>query len=437
MSGINDHRRRSQHFSDRIQAFDPFYSALWLKRLCNRVLRCRPFQPHRLGIRFLLGLGLALGLATLTLATAILQPMSYSVANALSESVELGHDTRLFGTPDMPQGDRAALISAIDHSLSYLNSAAAQQAYADYAIPGITRDRVRRSVSRFRELVQQSCTPEALQQAVAENFEFYRSTGNNGQGRVAFTGYFEPTYAASRVPTETYRYPLYQAPRDLSQWPQPHPTRAELEGVDGLQASQGPLQGLELVWLRDRLEAFLVQVQGSARLQLTDGSVMSVGYAGRTDYAYTSLGRLLINDGKVREEDLSLPVLLDYFQANPEALNQYLPQNNRFVFFRATNGEPPTGSLSVPVTANRSIATDKSLMPPGALALINVALPTRQQSEDWQFIPISAYVLDQDTGGAIRGPGRVDLFIGTGTEAGDRAGLINTDGSLYYLLLKE
>jgi membrane-bound lytic murein transglycosylase A len=194
---------------------------------------------------------------------------------------------------------------------------------------------------------------------------------------------------------------------------------------------------LELVWLRDRLQAFLIQVQGSARLQLTDGGTLTVGYAGRTDYPYTGIGRELVKDGKMRLEDLTLPALVKYFQTVPQDLNRYLPRNQRFVFFKDTQGTAATGSLGVPVTAERSIATDKSLMPPGALALIQTRIPYPNARGRLEPQLVSRFVLDQDTGGAIIGPGRVDIFMGTGAVAGDRAGLINATGQLYYLLLKD
>lgn len=338
------------------------------------------------------------------------------------------------------QGDASAaqlrLLTAIAHSLSYLDTPAAATAYADYAIEGITRDRVRRSLQRFRTLLLTSASPEEFQAAVQREFALYQSIGNDGEGTVHFTGYFEPTYAASRIPTAEYRYPLYQRPPDLEDWSLPHPTRAALEGKDGLQGDRGRLKGLELVWMRDRLEAFLVQVQGSARLRLTDGSFMSVGYAGRTEYDYVSIGRELINDGKVPAEGMTLERLLAFFEADPAALNEYIPRNDRFVFFRETAGGPPTGTFSVPVTAGRSIATDKALMPPGAIALITLDWPERDGQGQWQAAAISRYVLNQDTGGAIQGPGRVDIYVGSGDAAGDQAGQINTDGALYFLLLK-
>ena len=375
-----------------------------------------------------------------------LRPVSVDqLVDQLHMDPSLGWDGQLWGeglqTDDLDshlvwQSDRTALLAAIHQSLVYLQTPAAVEAYDNYPIPGITRDRVRRSLERFRELLLTSSSGTALQTAVMQEFDWYQAIGTDGLGSVDFTGYFEPVYAASRVPTAEYRYPLYRRPPDLEQWPEPHPTRQQLEGLDGLGGSSGRLQGLELVWLRDRLEAFLVQVQGSAQLQLTDGTIMTVGYNGRTEYSYTSLGRELVNDGKFSLEELTLPMVLDYFRTYPDELSLYIPRNQRFVFFSETYGSAATGSLRVPVTADRSIATDKTLMPPGALALIHTVLPYATPSGDLESHRVSRFVLDQDTGGAIVGPGRVDIFLGTGVVAGDRAGLVNTPGQLYYLLLR-
>jgi membrane-bound lytic murein transglycosylase A len=356
-----------------------------------------------------------------------LRPVTWE-SQQTPNAAQLGLDDQLWSQ----SSDRAALIAAIDYSLDYLQTPAAVAAYQHYALPAFRLERVQRSLARFRQLVLTAPSPTALQSAVAHEFELYQSVGADQQGTVHFTGYFEPIYPASRVPTQEFRYPLYRLPPDLKQWQAPHPTRLELEGADGLQGVQGKLRGLEIVWLRNRLDAYLVQVQGSARLQLTDGSTLSIGYAGRTDYPYVSIGRELVNDGRIAESDLTLEAVTAYFHRHPTELNQYLPRNDRFVFFKETSGRPATGSLRVPVTAGRSIATDKTLMPPGALALIQTVLPDGQGL----LTPVSRYVLDQDTGGAIQGSGRVDLFVGTGAAAGGQAGLINHTGQLYYLLLK-
>ncbi|MGK7872440.1 MAG: murein transglycosylase A [Xenococcaceae cyanobacterium] len=379
----------------------------------------------------LLSLGLGLTLSTPSLLVAGAMPLGQ--VELRGESLSL--DEQLWGSTGKP-GDRQALLRAINHSLRYLNTTSAAKAYRNYPVPGVTRDRVRRSLVRFRELLLRSRTPEEFQAAVGREFVFYQSVGRDNQGTVLFTGYFEPVYTASRTPTAEYRYPLYRKPSNFNRWSKPHPTRAQLEGEDGLLERKSPLSGYELVWLRDRLEAFLIHVQGSARLVLTDGSTMTVGYAGNTNYPYTSIGRELVNEGIFSLEELTLPILIDYFRANPQELNKYLPRNNRFIFFRETNGAPPTGSLGVPVTADRSIATDKSVMPPGALALIRTPIPYFNRAGELEMPLVSRYVLDQDTGSAIKGAGRVDIFMGSGRIAGDRAGVLNGTGELYYLLLR-
>ncbi len=382
----------------------------------------------------ILTLGVVLGTPQLSAHASV--PLQRVNPDSLERGNILGLDDQLWDKAGQP-GDRQALLAAIDNSLRYLETPAAAKAYQQYPAADITRERVRKSLERFRFLVSSSGSPAELQAAVKREFVFYQSSGSDGEGEVFFTGYYVPIYAASPVPTAEYRYPLYRRPPDFEKWPKPHPTRAELEGKDSLQASRGPLRGLELVWLRDRLEAFLVQIQGSAQLQLTDGSLMTVGYAGGTDYPYTSIGRELALDGELKLDGLTLPVLIDYFRKYPAQLSEYLPRNNRFIFFRDTNGTPPIGSIEVPVTADRSIATDKSLMPPGALALVRAKLPYHNAAGQIQQRAVSRYVLDQDTGSAIRGAGRVDYFMGTGQKAGERAGVTGSTGQLYYLLLKQ
>lgn len=370
-----------------------------------------------------------------------LQPVSPSAGQVMPQT--LGLDEQLWGRPGQA-GDKRSLLRSIDYSLRYLASEAAVLAYQRHSGAGITRDlrsaeplrhRVRRSLVRFRQLVVSSSTPIQLQAAVNREFAFYKSVGKDNQGTVQFTGYFEPVYAASRKQSAEYRYPLYRVPADLETWQKPYPTRAQLEGEDGL-GTKSLLRGRELVWLRDRLEAYLVQVQGSARLQLPDGKQMSIGVAGKTNYPYISIGKELVNDGKFPLEGLTLPVVIDYFRTNPAELDRYLPRNQRFIFFQETHGAPAMGSIGVPVTPERSIATDKALMPPGALALIVAPIPFANGAGQLEARLVNRYVLDQDTGGAILGAGRVDIFMGTGARAGDRAGLISGTGELYYLLLK-
>ncbi len=324
--------------------------------------------------------------------------------------------------------DRQIMIQAIDHSLSFLAKPSAQKFYP---IGSISHDRVVRSLKRFRQLLQETSTKTEFEQKLLDEFVFYQSIGHDNKGTVLFTGYYEPVFLASKTKTGRFRFPLYRLPPNFSEWQKPHPTRQALETTD-------KLKGLELVWLTDPLEVFLIHVQGSARLTLPDNKIMTVGYAGKTDRVYTSIGKELVKDGKLKEEDVTLPVVLDYFKQNPQELMTYLYRNESFVFFRETAGRPATGSIGVPVTPDRSIATDKSLMPPGGLALISTTLPFfSHNSKVPQYRTVSRYVLDQDTGGAIKGAGRVDIFMGTGQKAQDRSGLVKSQGKLYYLLLKD
>ncbi len=418
----------------------------------QRSLQIRPQacpQRHRgIWLVALGSLGLMIGAIAPPMATSLAQtpsppPRPRAIAPLIpvppaAATTAWGQDEQIFG----PQGDRAALLRAIDHSRRYLQT---DKAAADYsrlvqgklAGTGITRSRTLRSLERFRQLVVTAKSAAELQAAVNREFVLYQATGKDGQGTVAFTGYFEPVHVASRVPTAEFRYPLFRTPAGLSNWSKPHPTRLELEGADGLQFERGPLKGLAVAWLRDRLEAFLVQVQGSTQLQLTDGSIMTLGYAGNTQYPYTGIGRELVQDGKLTLEELTLARLTQYFQDHPADLDVYLPRNQRFIFFRETFGAAAAGSVGVPVTAERSIATDKTIFPPGALALIATQIPYATKPGNLEQRSVQRFVLDQDTGSAIKGAGRVDVFMGTGTQAGDRAGLINSTGQLYYLLLRQ
>ncbi|MEH2293205.1 murein transglycosylase A [Nostoc sp.] len=332
--------------------------------------------------------------------------------------------------------DKKALLSAIAHSVQYLQTAKAVAAYQNYQMAGITRDRVFKSLKRFRELLLKTNSATELHQAIEREFVLYQSVGQDNKGSVLFTAYYEPLYAARRVPTAEYRYPVYGLPPDLNSWSKPHPTRLELEGVDGLQGAKGKLRGLELFWFRLRLEPYLAQIEGSARLQLPDGTQTAIGYAGNNAYNYKSLGRELANDGKLPLQGMTMPIILDYFQKHPQELNIYIPRDRSFVFFQENHGQPAQGSINVPLTAERSIATDKSLMPPGALALIHTSIPFVNPTGKIEERIVSRYVLDQDTGGAIKGAGRVDYFLGTGKLAGDRAGVTVSNGQLFYLLLK-
>ncbi|GAC1499208.1 MAG: hypothetical protein NVS2B14_12610 [Chamaesiphon sp.] len=182
-----------------------------------------------------LSFSVALGnLTTPVVARIPLHPVQQVKANAPCCQLDLlGLDDQLWGNFNQP-GDRQALLSSIDNSLRYLKTGDAKAAYKRYPDSGVTRDRVVRSLLRFRQLVLASHSPEELQAAVRREFVFYQSVGKDNKGTVFFTAYYEPTYVASRTQTAEYRYPLYRIPPNFANWSHPQPLRAELEGEDGL-----------------------------------------------------------------------------------------------------------------------------------------------------------------------------------------------------------
>ena len=188
--------------------------------------------------------------------------------------------------------------------------------------------------------------------------------------------------------------------------------------------------------MKDPIDLFFLQIQGSGLLRLEDDRLLPLNYAASNGRQYTSIGRVLLEKGKIRREDLSMQGLRRYLSDHPQEMEEVFAKNERYVFFRFGEGGA-IGSLGVPLTPGRSIATDSSLFPKGALAWIVTRRPLLDAQEKvvgWR--PVNRFVLNQDTGAAIRGPGRVDLFFGMGPRAGASAGHMKSEGELYFLLLE-
>jgi membrane-bound lytic murein transglycosylase A len=335
------------------------------------------------------------------------------------------------------------LIGAIDRSLAWFDAASAKPPQPVQLL-GITYERARLSTLAFREVLRTSTSPDAFQRRISEEFDVYASVGWDGAGAVLFTGYYAPIYSASKVRTGEYRYPLYGRPpdllveegtervlgRDVGGRIVPYPARAEIE--------QHPdrlgLVGREIAWLNDRLDAFLVHVQGSARLELVDGGApLHVEYAGSNGHEYTSIGRLLAADGKMERSRINLPAIRAFFRDHPEELDSYLRRNDRYIFFREAGAERwPIGSLGFEITPMRSLATDKTMYPGGCVVLVQTELATPEGG--WE--PLEQFMVDQDAGGGIRAPGRADIYVGVGDVAGEIAGRQAHAGRLYYFFLK-
>jgi membrane-bound lytic murein transglycosylase A len=258
---------------------------------------------------------------------------------------------------------------------------------------------------------------------ISSSLVVYRSVGSDGKGTVLFTGYHSPCYEGSLVRTERCRWPLRRPPGSSVTY-----TRKEIEGEGKLDD-----QKLEVAWFANRLDAFLMEVQGSGSIRCPDGKVVRLQCKGTNGRAYVSLGKELVKDGKVEKEKISIPAIREYFTAHPEELEEYLWRNPSYVFF-VESSVPPTGCTGAYVTGGRSIATDKKIFCGSAVAFIVVEIPVVENGKVVRFEKRSRFVMDDDTGGAIKGPGRADVYMGDDEAADAMAGVMKREGELYYLV---
>ena len=343
--------------------------------------------------------------------------------------------------PDFARGlrNRDRLLEAVEHSLKYMEKLSSRK-YFPYAT--ITHRQAVASLQRFLELLHTTTTAEEMAAAIRDEFDVYESVGYDGAGTVYFTGYYTPIFDGRLRPDDEFRYPLYKLPPDLVKDDEGrilgrrepdgsissrYPTRREIE--------EGRLlDGWEIAWLRSAFEAYVVTVQGSARLRLETGELYELGYAGNNGHPYTPISDAMIEDGIIGRKDRSLATLLRYFSDHPGQTHHYAWKNDRYVFFDRTTGGP-FGSLNVPVTPFRSLATDKEVFPRAAITFLKTELPVAYEGTVVSK-PCSGFALDQDTGGAIRAAGRCDVYMGIGPSAEALAGHTGSQGRLYYIFLR-
>jgi membrane-bound lytic murein transglycosylase A len=292
----------------------------------------------------------------------------------------------------------------------------------------------------------------AVRAFFAGHFKPYRVTAADGQDQGLVTGYFEPRLSGSRERTATFNVPLYGRPDDLLvvDLADLHP---ELKGrrvrgrVDGqrvvpywsrsdIEAGRATSARKAIAWVADPLDAFFLEVQGSGRLDLADGSVMRVGYADQNGHPYRAIARVLVDRGEITLEESSMQAIRAWARANPDRVRALLDENPSYVFFREVTPPPPgsleaqingpIGSLGVPLSARRSIAVDPRAVPLGAPVWIATTHPLTEA-------PLERLVMAQDTGGAIRGAVRADFYWGAGDEAGEHAGRMRQRGRMWML----
>jgi membrane-bound lytic murein transglycosylase A len=293
---------------------------------------------------------------------------------------------------------------------------------------------------------------EELKKFIRTHYRVYTSAGRPNHDEVLFTGYYEPHLRGSLIRSAQYRFPIYARPDDLiaidlslfnekytgqkiigrytDQTVVPYYERSEID-------TNGALQGRAevLAWGEDPVDIFFLQIQGSGKVYLDNGEVINVGYQTTNGQPYRSIGKLLIDEEKISVEEMSMQKIREYLHNHPEEIDAVLNHNPSYVFF-TIEPEGPLGNINVKLTPGRSLALDRRIFPPAALAFIQTEKPAVDSSgqiHSWQ--PFTRFVLNQDTGGAIRGPGRADLFWGNGPYAEIAAGHLKHTGELYFLVL--
>ncbi|MFW8633913.1 murein transglycosylase A [Cribrihabitans pelagius] len=304
----------------------------------------------------------------------------------------------------------------------------------DYAqLDGWQKDTHAEALAVFLETCRDLKDPDwtALCRAAAEQppegarafFElFFRPVMIEDGSPALFTGYFEPELQGSRVPTERYRYPVYRMPPEARQAEMWLP-RQEILTSDVMQA-----RGLEIAWVDDPVELFFLQIQGSGRIRLPDGATLRVGYGGANGHPYRSIGQELVRRGIYQAHQVSAQVIKAWVRRNPAAGRELLFHNPSYVFFRelrrlaASRG--PLGAMNRSVTPMRSIAADPAYTPLGAPVWV----------EKDGVLPMRRLMVAQDTGSAIKGAQRADIFVGSGDAAGETAGQMKDPGRMVVLL---
>ncbi len=343
--------------------------------------------------------------------------------------------------------DLERLLTAAVRHLHYLNTLDNSKTIK-LGADTYTLSWMRSSMESFIDILRQDPSPKELARIIRENYTFYQAGGRADlpQGEMLITGYYEPFLKGSLTRQAPFLYPLYAPPDSLVQLLDqknnthtfkrrddqgrlvPFWSRREIE-------EKGLAAGFELVYLESPVDAFIIHVQGSGKIQLQDGSIRSIHYAASNGLEYFSIGKLLVDSGRMSLEEVSIPTIRRYLKAHPDEQDAILNHNIKFIFFNWSPDGDPAGSLGEPLVAGRSIAVDPDVLPQTALAFMESRKPVLDADGniiDW--ISLHRFVFPQDTGAAIKGAGRADLYWGSGNYARMAAGNMKESGRLYFLV---
>lgn len=343
------------------------------------------------------------------------------------------------------------LIHAIEQSLVYLHKLSKERRFT-FGEEQFTAEHLIKSLVHFKAYIAAMPGAVDLSNFIKANYLIYASVGTDALGKVLFTGYYEPNLRGSLKPSGTYKHPVYARPEDLitidlsrfstdyrgttligrlsGKTMVPYHDRTAIEGGAITE------NAVPLAWVDDPVDLFFLQIQGSGKIYLDTGDVLQVHYHISNGKPYRSIGSLLIENNKILKADMSMQKIRAYLKAHPEEIDDIFSYNPSYVFFKLEE-DGPRGCLDVKLTPGRSLAIDRRIFPLPSLSFIQTKKPlTDGDGTIAAWVDCSRFVLNQDTGGAIRGPGRADLFWGNGSYAELAAGHMQHSGRLYFLVLR-
>lgn len=322
---------------------------------------------------------------------------------------------------ELPNWSQEDYVNALESFVRSCNTAKTREIYADLCIKA----------------------SDALDAEIflTTHFSPYKIDSLNDSQDGLLTGYYEPQIKGSLIKKEPYIYPVYATPKDLlvvdlsEQYPElkGYRLRGRMVGnrvvpyYDREDANITPLESEILCYTDSKIDLFFLEVQGSGRVTLDDGSTIFVGYDNQNGHRYSSIGKYLVSIGEIALEDVSLQSIKAWLEKNPSRIDEVLNYNKSMVFFRQ-KAKPASGSLGVVLTPKRSIAVDRRYIPLGSM----LYLSAKTEAVDFNHV-----VMAEDTGGAIKGSVRADIFMGYGEEAKKIAGELKAPLKLWILLPKE
>jgi peptidoglycan lytic transglycosylase A len=378
-------------------------------------------------------------------------------------SVKIGAPFKLLADKDIPlfidADNKESFLKAAEKNSIYLESIKDNERFYMFGSRKVNAKLLIASANKFIKIIKDSQNDEELNSRILENFDIYQMAGSDGKGTVTFSSYYEPVIEASLTKTEKYKYPIYSKPPDMIYAdleifnPKfkgekiygriedgkliPYYNRNEID-FQNLFADKG----LEIAWFTNRIDIMDLHIQGSGKLALPNGKKVKAKFAATNSLHFKGWITHLLNIGVLQRKDLTYKKAKQYILDHPKIEEETLSINKRYTFFKLEEVidplEGPEGTFGYPLVGMRSIATDASILPLGALAYISLNMPKVNENNKFTGLqPDSRFVFCQDTGGAIKGPGRVDFFAGTGYKAHVFANKLWEKGTLHLFVLKE